>query len=176
MTPARPRRLLLVGLMGSGKSSVGVAVAERTGWSLLDNDVLLRAEAGGDAAELEREQGVEALHRAEARVVDLILSAPEPCVATLPASAADDRDLPERLRRAGVVVWLRATPSTLARRTTTGPRRPLLPLDPGARAELLAAQVRARADVLAAAADVVLDVEGRDPGELAAAALAAMAG
>lgn len=52
-TPAtRPRRIVLTGFMGSGKTTVGPLVAERLGWHFLDVDDVIEAEAGATIAEL----------------------------------------------------------------------------------------------------------------------------
>jgi len=49
---APPRRIVLTGFMGSGKSTVGPLVAARLGWSFLDVDDVIEAEAGATIAEL----------------------------------------------------------------------------------------------------------------------------
>jgi shikimate kinase len=49
---APPRRIVLTGFMGSGKSTVGPLVAARLGWSFLDVDDVIEAEAGAAIAEL----------------------------------------------------------------------------------------------------------------------------
>ena len=50
--PAPPRRIVLTGFMGSGKSTVGPLVAGRLGWTFLDVDDVIEAEAGATIAEL----------------------------------------------------------------------------------------------------------------------------
>src|SRR3954462_2103590 len=61
----RPARILLVGMMGSGKTSVGRAVAARLGWPLLDNDAQILAATGRPSPAIFREGGEDALHAAE---------------------------------------------------------------------------------------------------------------
>src|SRR3954454_3877952 len=61
----RPARIVLVGMMGSGKTSVGRAVAARLGWPLLDNDAQILAATGRPSPTIFREGGEDALHEAE---------------------------------------------------------------------------------------------------------------
>jgi shikimate kinase len=60
----RPKRIVLVGMMGSGKSTVGRALADELGWPLLDNDALVRETVGRGGAEIFRTGGEAALHEA----------------------------------------------------------------------------------------------------------------
>jgi shikimate kinase len=50
--PAPPRRIVLTGFMGSGKSTVGPLVADRLGWTFLDADNVIEQQAGATIAEL----------------------------------------------------------------------------------------------------------------------------
>src|SRR5437870_2770214 len=66
---APPRQIVLVGLSGAGKSSVGAILAERLGWPLLDTDDLVTEREGKTPARLIVEQGEARLREVEARVV-----------------------------------------------------------------------------------------------------------
>src|SRR5687768_12198114 len=59
---ASPRRVFLLGLMGSGKTTVGRELAARTGWPYLDNDDLVRRSTGREPAEIEATDGEDGLH------------------------------------------------------------------------------------------------------------------
>src|SRR5208282_4965089 len=64
--PALPhRRLVLTGFMGSGKTTVGPLVAERLGWSFVDVDDVIAAEAGCSIPELFRRDGEAAFRERE---------------------------------------------------------------------------------------------------------------
>ncbi|MGD1108664.1 MAG: shikimate kinase, partial [Terracidiphilus sp.] len=52
-----PRRIVLTGFMGSGKTTVGPLVAERLGWSFVDVDDVIAAEAGTTIPEIFRSEG-----------------------------------------------------------------------------------------------------------------------
>ena len=63
----RPRRIVLTGFMGSGKSTVGPLLAERLGWRFVDADEAIAAEAGCTIPEIFRARGRDSLPRAGAR-------------------------------------------------------------------------------------------------------------
>ncbi|MHB1737913.1 MAG: shikimate kinase [Actinomycetes bacterium] len=121
--PAGGGRLLLVGMMGAGKSSVGTEIAAVTGWPYLDNDDLLYAATGSTARQLLVREGIDRLHQAEAEVLQVIGAAPAPLVAGVAASLVEASGSPARLSATGTVVYLRASAATLvARVAETGPR------------------------------------------------------
>ena len=119
-------RILLVGAMGSGKSSVGASLATKTGWSYADNDALLLRTSGLTAAALLARDGEAGLHAAEALVLTLQLGIPGPLVLGISGGAVLTAGSRARLRAAGHVVWLRASPAVLARRLGSAPARPLV--------------------------------------------------
>ncbi len=165
----QPTAYLLVGMMGSGKTTVGRALAARLGITYVDNDTELLAATGQTAAQLLDAQGPEALHDAEADFVRLLLAMPAPYVAGIPGSAIERPELVAAMREHGRVVWLRATLETLAGRVPhTG--RPFVDVDaPG----VLARLYEGRAVLYAAAAAIVVDVEGRTPDQVVDAILGA---
>jgi dephospho-CoA kinase len=63
------RNVVLIGMMGSGKSTCGRLLAERLGWGFWDNDEALQEATGMTAAELQRLRGQAALHVIEHRLL-----------------------------------------------------------------------------------------------------------
>jgi shikimate kinase len=158
--------------MATGKSSVGQAVASITGWPYLDNDVLLERSTGSTAADLLAEHGVERLRSAESDVLTLLLAMPGPYVAGVAAGAVlDERDR-DRIRTAGHVVWLQASPAVLARRVVKQDRRAWLDEDPEA---VLRAMARERDPLYAQVAHQVLDTDLLTPSQAARQIVAALA-
>lgn len=153
-------RVLLVGLMASGKSSVGRAVAEATGWPELDNDALLERATGSTAADLLAEHGVARLRKAESDVLTLLLGMPAPLVAGVPAGTILDPRDRGRLRDGGHVVWLRASVPTLVRRVARQPSRAFLDGNPRA---VLQAMADEREPLYAETAHQVLDMDALTP-------------
>jgi shikimate kinase len=166
MTP----RLLLVGMMGAGKTTVGSLLAQRLGWPYRDSDADVEAETGLTVPELFARDGEEAFRAAEARVLAEACAEPSPSVVSVAGGAVLNPDTRRRISECGTVVWLRARPETLATRVGHGAGRPLLDDDPAA------ALVRlndVRAPLYAEIADVVIDVDDLAPDVVAARALAA---
>ena len=118
------QRIALVGLMGSGKTTVGEPLARVLGWRYRDNDRELHARFGATAAELADRNGMDALHAAEAAVLLDMLGGNEDSVITAAASTLERPTCRQALADNSYVVWLRAKPSTLAARAGAGSGRP----------------------------------------------------
>ncbi|MHB1503152.1 MAG: shikimate kinase [Acidimicrobiales bacterium] len=162
-------RIVLVGPMGCGKSTVGAALAGVTGWPYLDNDSLLVAETGLSAREILADGGADALHVQESRILRLALAAPLPLVIGVAASAVDSAPDRELLIASGHVVYLRAGLATLAERVRAiapGGRadRPFLGDEPEVvLGEMLSRRAGAYEDV----AWLVVDVDSQSPEQIA---------
>ena len=87
--PLRPRRIVLTGFMGSGKTTVGPLVARRLGWSFVDVDDAIEAEAGCTIAELFRRDG-EAAFRERERAAIVRLAGADGLVLALGGGAMED--------------------------------------------------------------------------------------
>ena len=153
-------RVLLVGLMAAGKSTVGAAIADATGWPCLDNDALLERSAGCTAAELLATHGEQALREAESDVLTLLLAMPGPFVAGVAAGTVLDARDRERTRDGGHVVWLKVPVETLVRRVARQPERAWLGSDP---APVLRAMAAEREPLYEAMAHQVLDMARLSP-------------
>ncbi len=164
-------RVLLVGLMASGKSTVGQAISVLTGWPAIDNDALLERCTGSTAAELVAAHGVEHLRTAESDVLALTLSMPAPLVAGVAAGTVLDPRDREKLRAGGHVVWLRTPVSTLVRRVSHVDSRPFLSGDP---ATVLRAMAAEREPLFAEVAHQVLDMQGLTAAQAADQVVAAV--
>ena len=153
-SPPMSRPIVLIGLMGSGKTSVGTALAERLGRSLWDGDVQLKELTGMTAAALGAERGIDVLHRLEVEVLALGLAhRPAPVVGAAAAVVLDAR-LPSLLGQAWTV-WLRVDVSHLVTRLRHDDgHRPLLAGDLLA---TLREMARTRDPLYAQVADLTLD-------------------
>lgn len=166
-------RVLLVGLMASGKSTVAKAISASSGWPSLDNDTLLERSTGSTAVQLLEEHGIERLRAAESDVLTLTLSMPGPLVAGVPAGVVlDERDR-ERLKGGGHVVYLRTPVAVLARRVSAKSHRPFLDGDPAVALEQMSAE---RDPLYVEVADQVLDMQVLTATSAARAVLAAVRG
>ena len=150
------RHIVLLGLMGSGKTSIGLRVAERLGWPLIDGDVWLAERSGGrTAAEVSDAEGIEALHAMEADVALDALAQPAPAVIGPAASTIENDRVRGALAGHGIV-WLKATPEYLARNAVKKDHRPLL--DGGDPVALFERQLAVREPLVLPLASLVVDV------------------
>jgi shikimate kinase len=159
MTATARDRVLLIGMMGAGKTTVGHAVSALLGWRYLDNDELLARATGKSTRQLQQEDGERALRRAESLALDLAITDGGPLVAGVAGGVVTDPLDRERLRAGGFVVWLRASLGLLARRVA-GTDRPWLGDSPLIALEQLYA---GRAGLYASVASLVVDVDDLDP-------------
>ena len=119
-----PQRLVLVGFMGAGKSTVGPLVAAGLGWEFLDMDARIEERLGMDVASCFRTLGEEAF-RAEERAVARELLGRRHLVVAAGGGAFAGAETRALLRRNAVTVWLRADLATVLRRVPADGRRPL---------------------------------------------------
>lgn len=117
-----PRTIVLVGMMGAGKSTVGRQLASRTGRRYMDNDELVQAATGRAPEAIDATDGTAALHAAELAALRHAVSVPGPLIAAAAAVVVTDPVSVERLRDA-FVVYLRARPETLRARIGAGAGR-----------------------------------------------------
>lgn len=120
------RRVLLVGFMGSGKSTVGRALALRLGWDFLDFDAVIEEEAGRSVSRIFRELGEERFRALESRVGRELLARERAVLATGGGWPAAPGRM-EGLDPVTLSVWLRVSPEEAVRRARSqGDTRPLL--------------------------------------------------
>jgi shikimate kinase len=156
---AAPCRVILLGMMGSGKTTLGRRLAARTGWPYHDNDALLARATGRTARELALES-TRALRDAEAASLRLAMSEPEPAIVAAAAGVVLDAELRAELPRAGMVVWLHAPPAVLAARAERGTHRPWLDEDAAA---WFANAARQREPLYRGVAELEVDTHAEDP-------------
>lgn len=158
------KHLVLVGMMGSGKSTNGRRCAERLGRPFHDADALIEARAGRRIRDIFEHDGEPAFRALESDVLADLLALDEPSVIAGGGGivlAAANRAL---ARERGNVVWLRARPSTLVgrvnARTDRAGHRPLLDGDPAGQIARLADE---RRHLYEEVAHHVIDVDDLSP-------------
>jgi len=165
-------RVVLLGLMGSGKTTMGKALAARLGWPLVDSDVQLQRSTGLTARGFREAHGTTALHRAEAAALLEALGGPVPAIIGAAASTIEDPAARSAIGGPGIIpVWLRASPAVLAARFGRKTHRPIYGADPEAVAR---EQAQVRDPLFAALDPIVIEVDNRTPTESVEAALDAI--
>jgi shikimate kinase/3-dehydroquinate synthase len=153
------RTIVLVGLMGAGKTSIGRRLASRLGMPFRDADAEIEAAAACSIAELFSRYGEPAFRDGERRVIRRLLAS-DPLVLALGGGAFMDPETRAAVRLRGVSVWLRCKLPTLLRRVSGRDHRPLLATgDPAAILQRLMA-VR---HPIYAEADIVVDCSDESP-------------
>lgn len=125
---AKPANLFLVGLRGSGKTSLARLVAERAGLKLLDTDIMVEAKAGKSIAEIVREGGWEAFRDLESQALAEVCACTGQVVATGGGMVLRTQNR-KLMRECGKTLYLMADVPTLAARLSADPdeaRRPAL--------------------------------------------------
>jgi len=166
-------RIILVGMMGAGKTTVGRSLARRLGWTHLDSDAQVMERTGRSVPELFAERGEAAFRAEESQVLADALSGDEPVVVSAAGGVVLSDENRALLARSGTVVWLRADPRLLVERVGRGQGRPLLDDDPASR---LVELYQVRRPLYESLAEIVVDVDGKSPDEVVDRILAAPAG
>jgi len=122
--PERPARVVLVGFMGCGKSSVGPLLAERLGYTFEDMDERIEARTGRTISALFAERGEEAFRDEEREEARIVASLQRRVIAAGGGAFARD-DTRALLREGALVVWLRCDPEALFARIPADGSRPL---------------------------------------------------
>ena len=149
-----PCRVLLVGMMGSGKSTIGRLLSAATGWPYIDNDELVRQAHGATARQILAERGEAQMRAAESEALARGVGAAAPTLIGVAAGTILEPADRERLRAGGIVVWLRADAAAIESRAMGADHRPWL--DTGGES-WIRETVSERDPLYASVADIVVD-------------------
>lgn len=160
---------MLVGMMGSGKSTVARVLGERLGRPVIDTDQAIEQRTGRTVRDIFGADGEAAFRGLETEVLDEALAAEQPSVIAA-AGGVVTQERNRAMLRGGAarVVWLSADPATLAERIGGAPHRPLLDDDPEGTLRRLAEQ---REGWYREVADMIVRVDGRTVHEVVEAIL-----
>lgn len=121
----RKETIILVGFMGTGKSTVGRILADRLGWAFTDSDRFIEREQGMPIPDIFRERGEAAFRALETDAIKRLVRMRRRVIATGGGAvlAAENR---KAMLAGGLVVALKARPETIVHRVGGGVDRPLL--------------------------------------------------
>lgn len=145
--------VVLIGMMGAGKTTVGRRLAPLLGLPFADADEEIERAAGMTVADLFERHGEESFRKGEAQVIARLLAGP-PLVLATGGGAILRAETRAIIKSTSISIWLRADVDTIFKRATRRPTRPLLKnADPhGTLTRLLEAR-----EAFYAEADIVID-------------------
>lgn len=150
---APPKTIVLVGLMGAGKTNIGKRLAAKLRLPFVDADHEIEAAAGETIEEIFEKRGEAAFRDGERRVIARLLEGPPHVLAT-GGGAFMDPQTRAAIRERGISVWLRAELDVLVARVARRANRPLLKAgDPRA----ILGQLMDKRHPIYAEADLVVD-------------------
>jgi shikimate kinase len=161
-----PKNIVLIGFMGSGKSTVGRELHHRLGYPLVDMDHIIEQRAGKPITAIFAEDGEEKFRNMETWLLEELCdpAAPRRIISTGGGIVGRERNR-DLLRNLGYVVWLHAPTPVILERTAKNRDRPLLHTeDPAARIEALLA---VRKPLYEETAHLKVETAGLHCGELA---------
>ncbi len=151
------RSLVLVGMMGAGKSAVGKKLATSLGISFIDSDSEIKRECGMPISDYFAKHGEADFRRGESRIVAKLLENGPQVLAT-GGGAFCDAQTRALVPRKGISIWLKAHPDTLIARVAGRSDRPIL--NAGNPSEALRRLLSER-EAFYSQADLTIDVENR---------------
>jgi len=117
--------IALIGMPGSGKSTVGRQLARRVGWAFVDTDTEIERELGASIRSVFEQHGEPRFRDLESEVLARLLAGESRVIATGGGAVLREANR-QNLRARAEVVYLRSTPEELMRRLRHDTRRPLL--------------------------------------------------
>jgi shikimate kinase len=161
-----PKNIVLVGFMGSGKSTVGRELHHRLGYPLVDMDQVIEQRARKSIAAIFADEGEQIFRDQETSLLQELddLTAPRRIIST-GGGVIGRKENRALLRQLGYVVWLNAPMAVILDRTSKNRERPLLHTeDPVARVTAL---MEARRPLYEEVSHLKIDTAGLDSKELA---------
>jgi shikimate kinase len=166
---APDQHLVLVGMMGSGKSTVARVMAERLHRVVLDSDDMIERRTGRTVRDIFATDGETVFRSIETEVLHEALQSTEPCIIAAAGGVVLSEANRAALRSSGArVVWLCADPATLVDRVRGAGHRPLLDADP---AGTLQRMFTEREHLYREVADAIVLVDGRSVADVVEALL-----
>lgn len=156
--------LILIGFMGSGKTSVGLRLSYRLGRPVEDTDKLIERREGCPVSAIFAGKGEEYFRRQETALLGELAGRWSRCIYSVGGGTPVRQENRALLRRLGTVIYLRVRPETVYERLKGDDTRPLLQCDdPLVRIKEL---LGSRSGAYEACADMILDVDDMDMEEI----------
>jgi shikimate kinase len=165
------RNVVLIGFMGSGKSSVGRELARRWGFRFLDTDSIIRNQLGKSISEIFSVFGVPFFRDQEFATLTKLLHCHRSVIATGGGIVIQPRNA-NLLGKLGTTIWLKADQATIFERVSRNKNRPLLQTDDPE--TTIARLLAERAPLYESTADLIVDSSGLSHHEVAERVIAGL--
>lgn len=124
------QNIILIGFMGSGKSSIGKQLSRRLGYDYLDTDDLIVSKAGKSITTIFETEGEPSFREFETEILEeFLLSSKKNFVLSTGGGIILSEKNQPLLKSLGIVIWLDASPDVLFERATRQTKRPLLEVE-----------------------------------------------
>lgn len=160
----RRQRLVLIGFMGSGKTSAGLKLSYKLRIPVEDTDKLIERREGCTVSELFAQKGEEYFRRRETELLEELSKKSAPKIYSAGGGTPVREENRRLLRRMGTVIYLRVRPETVYERLKDDRTRPLLQCENPL--ERIRELMEARREAYESCADVTVDVDGGDIDEI----------
>jgi len=121
----KPRKVVLIGFMGTGKTVVGKALAKELGWRFLDTDVIIEKKEGRRVSTIFKREGEAYFRDVETRVIKDVSRLKNAVISAGGGAVLRDENV-KYLKKNGVIVCLDASPRVILSRLKGDRSRPLL--------------------------------------------------
>jgi len=158
------RSIVLIGMMGAGKSSVGRCLQRRTGLARFDTDEIVSSKFGLSISEIFSTHGERRFREVETQVLVELAAGATTIIVTGGGIVLREENA-DLLKQLGTIVWLEADEETLFERASRRGNRPLLQTEYPRRT--FSEMLRARAPLYAKVADIRVDTSALTHDEVA---------
>ena len=156
------KNLILIGCMGCGKTTVGLILAERLGWTCIDTDQKIEIREGRTIPEIFRDSGEQGFRAIEKDTLKGLFPAEKLVLATGGGIILDPENVAV-LRGNGIVLYLKRSAESLYERLIGVTGLPLLDgMDGNARLQRIRSLLEQREALYAGAAHLVIDCDGKE--------------
>lgn len=163
--------IFLIGFMGVGKTSTSRQLSKKLGIHEKDTDAMIVAQEGKSIADIFAQEGEAYFRRKETELLEL-LAKEEPCIVSCGGGMAMREENVKKMREAGTVVFLTATPETIYKHVKGSTSRPLL--NGNMNIPYIKQLMEAREPKYQKAAELLIETDGCTPDEVADKVIAAM--
>ncbi len=157
-------KIILIGFMGSGKSSVGKELSKRLGIKLLDSDDCIEKQKQKSINDIFRDEGEESFRAMESEFLKEMALSEEGFILSTGGGMPCFNDNAKMIKKTGVSVYLMASPDSILKRLKNDTSRPLL--KEGNKLEKIKFLLSDREDYYKKAADIIIKTDGKSVEEI----------